>query len=286
MSNKKDEKATTGKFSRGIKKELFIQALNELRKDKDSFWFKFTADNDIVIAIRDNYLNVYYKGQSVGKIEFVKGKICGNIHNKYVGIAATGYTIFNETGCITNKLSTIKNLSELDALKKKIENHVGKEKMQSYSKVITNKDAILDVEVSIVEKLVENPIKRGDYKISSIDYVELEKDGTLVFFEAKHIENPEIKSRTIPKVIEQIKRYERVLDLRKEEIIESYNLVLKNKVDLGLCDNKFLNNTKLKINSKPNLIIFGAQNGQTTEWKGKEQIINSLGKERVKIFSI
>lgn len=76
-----------------------------------------------------------------------------------------------------------------------------------------------------VNNKIPYPQKKSDYELSSIDYLILEED-KLVFYEAKHFSNSEIRSRNIPKVFAQIDRYEKALIQHKNEILNSYNLIL------------------------------------------------------------
>jgi len=206
------------------------------------------ADDDLFIAIRNEYLNVYYYGQSICKIEFVNNKIKWTIHKKYLGIDESGYA---DTGS---------HLEDLEKLKKKAREYGGKEKEQVKEQILKNKSlCILDVEVTFGRE--ENFGKR------SIDYLAVEKANnkiSLVFYEAKHFDNSEIRAREIPKVFEQIEKYEMVLKdpLHKIEILNSYKTIYKNVLALNLNNKGKLteliggNIESIEINNEPRLIIF------------------------------
>lgn len=251
-------------FIRGINDEKFINALNELYKDESSFWHLMINDKELFIAIRDEYLNVYYKGQSVCRI-YYKNIIRGATHKKYLGINEPGY-FYSENGKFLDEKSKINSLEEIIQLKDNINKYVGKEKDKSYTEIINNEKCILDVEIAFVRPKVVKPLKKSEYEISSIDYVALEYDNNddpvLVFYEAKHFTNSEIRSRTEPKVIGQIKRYKQALKDHKDEIIRSYNLVTKNLLDLHILNLRNYKGTDiymkfLRIDPEPRLIIFG-----------------------------
>lgn len=251
-------------FIRGIKDENFINALNELYKDENSFWHMMINDKELFIAIRKEYLNVYYKGQSICRL-FYKDIIKGATHKKYLGIDEPGY-FYSENGEFSNEKSKIKSLSEIIQLKENINKYVGKEKDKSYTEIINNEKCILDVEIAFVRPKVVKPTKKSEYEISSIDYLALESDSndkpSLVFYEAKHFTNSEIRSRTEPKVIGQIKRYKQALKDHNDEIIRSYKLVSKNLLDLHILDKRNYKGTDiqmniLRIDPEPRLIIFG-----------------------------
>lgn len=251
-------------FKRGISNEKFINALDELYKDKRSFWHMMINDIELFIAIRNEYLNVYYKGQSICRL-YYKNIIRGATHRKYLGINEPGY-IYSENGKFLDEKSTVNSLSEINQLKENINKYVGKEKDKSYTEIISNEKCILDVEIAFVRHKVVKPAKKSEYEISSIDYLALEFDRNdepvLVFYEAKHFTNSEIRSRSEPKVIEQIKRYIQALRDHNDEIIRSYKLVIKNLLDLHILEKRNYKGTDiqmkyLRIDPEPRLIIFG-----------------------------
>ena len=67
-------------FKRGITNQNFITELNS-----NKYWQQMVKDEDLFIAIRNEYLNVYYYGQSICKVEFVKNNIKWTSHKKYLG---------------------------------------------------------------------------------------------------------------------------------------------------------------------------------------------------------
>lgn len=283
-------------FNRGIKNRAFIDALNELRKDENSFWFKMVNDNDLFIAIRYEYINIYYLGQSICKLSYLKRgeAIKGETHKKYLGIDESGY--FNsKNGKILSSKSIIRELNDLSKIKENVKNYIGNEKNKSYEVILNNENQVIDTEVSFVD-LNPNPKHKSQCQISSIDYVALEKgienEINIVFYEAKHYCNSEIRSTKIPKVVDQINRYEKALKLHEEEykqgIINTYKLVCKNLKDLGIVKNRNLiervNNSKLTIDFQPKLIVFGFEtdvHARETWKEHKEKIENKLGKERL-----
>ena len=249
-------------FKRGIYNQQFLNALDTLYSDKNSFWYKMVNDSELFIAIRNESLNVYYNGQSLCKLSFNKRKkhIKGETHKKYLGITNKGY-FTSHNGVILNEKSIIKNLAEIDSIKKNVKNHIGKEKFESYKQIMNRDKCVIDVEITLIKDKVPNPKKRSDYKISSIDYLSLEKS-KLVFYEAKHNTNSEIRSRTTPKVFEQIERYEKELVQHENEILNSYKLVLQNLIDLNILKNKFIPN-KFEINLNPFLIVFDVDKNES-----------------------
>jgi len=87
-------------FKRGIANQNFITELNS-----NKYWKQMVKDEDLFIAIRNEYLNVYYYGQSICKVKFVNNKIKWTSHKKYLGIDESGYA---ETGVYLEKIDELK----------------------------------------------------------------------------------------------------------------------------------------------------------------------------------
>ncbi len=246
-----------GEFKRGIKNPKFIDALNVLYADKTSFWYKMVNNPQLYIAIRDNYINVYYKGQSLCKLAYCRdGKIKGETNHKYINKTLSKKTVNSYNGLICGT-QHITSLDQVEDLINNAEEYALEEKKSSYGYILSNK-SILDVEITFN---ATDEIKR-----SSIDYLEATiKQGKLVlnFYEAKHCSNAEIVSRTEPKVFEQLDRYEKYLISQEANIQSSYKLVCNNILDLNLSERFPLaqtvleDNLSLVVNRLPYLIIFG-----------------------------
>lgn len=231
-------------FKRGITNKNFITELNG-----NKYWQQMVKDEDLFIAIRNEYLNVYHYGQSICKVEFVKNKIKWTSHKKYLGIEESGY---KDTGVY---------LEKIEELKQNARKHGGKEKEQVKQNILGDKRlCILDVEITFG--------REGSFGKRSIDFLAVEKDSSnkikLVFYEAKHFDNSEIRARKIPRVFEQIDKYERVLKDTKHqrEILNSYNTIYENIKALNFSNKANLvsligeHNSKLEIDTEPRLIIF------------------------------
>jgi hypothetical protein len=72
-----------GDFNRGIKNEAFLEALRELAAE-ESWWRDVLLDRSLIIAIRSEYLNVYWQGQSIFRVGFAKGRVTASTHPKYL----------------------------------------------------------------------------------------------------------------------------------------------------------------------------------------------------------
>src|SRR5947208_12274647 len=70
-------------FNRGIKNEAFLEGLRRLAAE-ESWWRDVLLDRSLIIAIRDEYLNVYWQGQSIFRVSFVNGRVAASTHPKYL----------------------------------------------------------------------------------------------------------------------------------------------------------------------------------------------------------
>lgn len=237
-------------FKRGIKNLNFITELNN-----NCYFQKMVSDEDLFIAIRNEYINVYYYGQSICKIEFKKreNEIKWTTHKKYLGINESGYS------------STGDYLNRIDELKHNARIYGGREKEQVKKHILEDKGlCILDVEVTFSKEHSNGKV----YGKISIDYVTVEKNegeiNNLVFYEAKHFNNSEIRANDTPKVFGQLEKYERVLSdsNHKAEILNSYKHIFENIKALNLNNRSKLdeligvNSQYLEIDTKPRLILF------------------------------
>ncbi len=231
-------------FKRGISSQDFITELNS-----NKYWQQMVKDEDLFVAIRNKNLNVYYYGQSICKVEFIKNKIKWTSHKRYLGVDESGYA---DTGLY---------LDQIEVLKQNARKHGGKEKEEVKKNILEDKQfCILDLEITFGREEI--------FGNRSIDFLAVEKDSLgrikLIFYEAKHFDNPEIRARKTPKVYEQIGKYEKVLEDTKHqrEILTSYTTIYENIKALNLNNKSILvrligaDINKLEIDTEPRLIIF------------------------------
>ena len=270
------------KFKRGIENHSFIDALNKERYDHpDGYWSKMVKDKDLFIAIRNESINVYYKGNSICKLSYKKNQVTAAIHYKYllhpqmkdVYVTATDGR-FQEDILLHR---AIRSLADIDLIKRASDVYAADEKSGVHP-VVTKGNNVIDVEITFSGDEDEESTRSTD----RIDYLKLEREKSsnadirLVFYEAKHFTNKEIRSTGTPKVFGQITAYEKALKEHEGDILASYALVSKNLLDLDLIGNRDLigsvasNPKNLSVDPKPRLIIFGydrdQQGGKT--WSG------------------
>ena len=69
-------------FNRGLD-DAFVTAFNG-EYDKGGWLRGLVDDSEIFLAIRENYVNFYYRGGSLLKLECLDGAMVGQIHYKYL----------------------------------------------------------------------------------------------------------------------------------------------------------------------------------------------------------
>jgi len=251
-------------FNRHVEEGL-IKALKEQRLWKE----KLEADckkGDVFLAIRKDYLSFYHKGGSLFKFE----KNIFSTHVKYALVIDTDDENAPKDSIVEDSLKK-KNLPLISdfingyaGIKKNCELFSGVE-AKGVSKLY-HKDSYLHSE-SIFVLDIEIAFKKDDKKQDRIDILLYDNNSqTLRFIEAKHFSNNDLFSKTTPKVIEQIKKYEGQIGQRGKKLIKEYGLYID-----GL--NQIFN-TQYKqpeiVDPKVSLLIFGFDDAQANDDRFKK----------------
>ena len=289
----------TSTFKRGLSKE-FVNRLNEMYR-AGGWWHTMVEDKQLPIAIRDNYINVYYQGCSVLKLNWSQGKkeIAREIHYKYLlkpSISGSEYIGFGEFGPkLPADLKSIflEDLDNIGELKRAVTPYAGPEKKGVHDVVVGGKNPnVVDLEIAIGE----------GKSVPRIDLAALARDTDrsgavkLVFYEAKHFQNPELRSRTdtIP-VVDQMDRYSKLINRNRDALLESYLEVCRNLIELegvgqqnserhALLRDVATGSVELLIDDQPRLIVFGFDRDQRDGdiWgQHKARLMDKLSRERI-----
>ncbi|MCP6727580.1 MAG: type I restriction enzyme HsdR N-terminal domain-containing protein, partial [Patescibacteria group bacterium] len=178
---------------------------------------------NVFLAIRDNRIDLYHNG----------GKLFGydsngyKTHLKYASaITANDKDYLTESELSVYRLAS-DFVSNYQRIKENCSNYSGIEASgvsdlyHKHSYLSNSNVLVLDIEISFESLNEKNNQDR-------IDILLYNKDSkTLQFVEAKHFSNKEIWSKTTPKVISQIKRYESQIAKRKSEILLEYTEYVK-----------------------------------------------------------
>lgn len=271
-------------FVRGISDE-FATALS-----KSPQWGEISPDPDLFLAMRNEYVNVYYRGCSIFKISYKNDQLRFETHYKYLihPHMEKPYIMWRDAGnAIEERID--KNhkdkgifVDSLDTelLKTAASYYAGAEK-KGVHKILQSNGNIIDVEIALssdAEKKqdVEDEIDAGDESkdlkthADRIDFVALQRiDGCarVVFFEAKRLKNPELWT-SAKGITHQIERYEGLLAKEKEHIENSYLKVCKNLYHLApkrwgnLVEDVAKGRIKLDVDPKVRLVVFDYDAGQ------------------------
>ncbi len=255
------------------KAKIFI----ELEKQQPKWWILLSNDKELYIEIRkDNYINVYYFGGSVVRIDY-KNDFVAETHQKYLGD-------YNPRG------KTQKGIDKFEY--DEIDLSILDERIISEIKSHIKKDYLRHIDTEkVAEKWIQGKmIKESSNYIDSefqfnqdseigklrIDLIEL-YGGVLSFVELKGIFDSRLRNDTkrnlkVPEIIEQMHKYQLFINRYEDEIKDYYKKLIEIKQSLGLTT---VENTNLKLNKTPKLIIANTYRKMT---KPREDRISDIKK--------
>lgn len=275
-------------FKRGIS-DGFVQALKIW-----PHWGQIIKDGDLFVAIRNEYINIYYQGCSLFKISFKEGRLTSETHYKYLvhPNVKNPYVSWNgERPALEGRENEILiHEFKPNLLKKSAHWYAEPEKVGVQSILKSNKN-VVDVEVALspksdVEIDDEDQNTKGKRVADRIDFAAIQKRGGkafIVFFEAKRFDNSDLKSQKLePRVFEQIKRYETFINNNSAYIKTSYGRVCTNLVDLHpgrYADLEELARSpdQLTVDPEVRLVVFGYDEDEDkgAVWnKHKKKLLN------------
>ena len=298
-------------FRRGITDKKFISVLKE-KYQEGGWWKDVVDDKELFVAIRYEYLNIYYQGNSLIKLSFDKknDNLVAETHYKYLCRPDTKPCLITTrpNGSFFLKRSSredkkraiddylIHNLTEVDSIKKASTAYGGVEK-EGIQKILNCNGNIIDLEIALTKEAEDDEGNIEEIKGATakrIDFAAFQKNTDhydLLFFEAKHFSNKELRAKgdSLPSVLKQISRYRKLLEKYKNEIIESYKLVCCNLCELlppDQLDQSIIDIASgtyaIKVDIEPCLVLFGFDEDQRTGvyWgPHKEKLVSSLGKK-------
>jgi hypothetical protein len=281
----------------------------------DNWWKEVLESQDLLLAVRNGYLNVYVKGQSVFKIAFEKGSSAGSqprlaIHYKYLVkpelekkdpyVSFDGKSFDLKPADIVN--TEYESKLTLPQLIRTAARFAGPEK-SGVHKIARKEPKVVDLEIAFT-KAGED----GDLSAPRMDIAVLlpgePGEAELVFCEAKCADNPELWSREKPPkgakapasplhstaVIAQIKKYEQFIQAEENQqsLIDAYVSVCRNLVEISgqsparrvddLVRQVAEGNLKLSIHPQVYLLIYDfGQDEKDGRIKKKRQELNKAG---------
>lgn len=256
-------------FNRGIS-EAFVDRLNT-EYELGGWWKVIADDRELFVAIRYNYINVYWKGNSLLKLWQEGNDLKGKIHYKYLlrpDLSKPYIDVINGQARLDSANSLfMSDFNDVINLKRAANVYAGKEKDGVHQIVIHNSN-VIDVEIAFG---TENE-KTGGAATNRIDFAALSIEPTgaeIVFFEAKLFSNKELRTKgdNVP-VLTQLGRYNKLLRDEQDKLVSSYQNVCRNLTSLNGIVNRYVdtldvmkdiaeNKCKLSICDDVRLVIFG-----------------------------
>jgi hypothetical protein len=245
-------------------------------KDKQPLWWKLMLeDNELYIEIRkDNYINVYYNGGSVAKIDYANGFVA-KTHQKYLGDDKPRGKTKKGTDIFRYDPIDLANLNETNIadIKKRIKSdylrHINDENPAEkwiQGKMIKGNSNYIDSEFQFNQDTEIGKLR--------IDLIELSGD-VLSFVELKRISdsrlrNDAIRNANTPEIIEQMRKYHLFINKYEMELLDYYKKLIEIKNNLGLTK---IVCPKITLNKTPKLII---ANTYTKDTLGRRERIENL----------
>ncbi len=281
------------RFHRGLQEE-FIRALNAVY-EQGGWWRHMADDPDLFLGVRDNILNVYYRGNSLVLISYEAGRLIGRTHYKYLLKPRSRLCYirskegrFDWPDGVAGEF-LLQDLNDLATLKAASLPYAGVEKTGVHC-ILQSNPNVVDIEIAFEDNGEEdNPASA-----LRIDFAALQESGAgnaLVFFEAKHVSNPELRASgtASPPVLDQVRNYEQFLAQHQQELEVSYRQICRNLAGLrgrsvaGIVK-RIAEGTPLSISTAPRLVIFGFDEDQHrgAVWGShRQKLIDALGRDRV-----
>jgi hypothetical protein len=284
-------------------------------ESKKGWWADVLADKRLLIALRGDYLNVYWRGQSLFCVRSIPSGLKVTTHEKYLVDPALASQVslgtdgrfeieaLKDKGFIPDYQSpkaTGDRAATLAKMKRAAGLFSGLEKTGCHEIAVLN-SAVIDVEITIPSKVSLDDGGK-DKQLPRADLASLESDGDgkalLVFWEAKHYSNDELRAAgdRVP-VLRQVEFYEKVLCERRREIEDSYTRVAKNLVFIKnkmrwernlspLMYDVASGKRQLTLGADPKirLIIFGFDGAQKRDGRWQDHLKRL--KEKITVLSV
>ncbi len=276
-------------FRRGLDQK-FVKALNK-RYEADSWWRKLVDDEETFVAIRDSSVNVYYRGNSLLKLDWNENKetMAGQVHYKYLlrpEIEGSQYVEVVDGKAKPPRDAMFCDIGNVKALKAASRVYAGDEKAGVHE-IVLKRSNVIDVEIAF---------RGSGLRVDLAALHETDDGPQLVFYEAKHFSNKELRAEEgrEAKVIGQLDGYSGLLEKNKGQLEECYQRVCENlRCIKGLAGRHPQRHDMLvrvldeglRVDPKPRLVVFGFdQDQQRGAWKRhRERLAQSFQEKERRI---
>jgi len=248
-----------------VLRQNFIDELNRLYNVKESWWQKMANDKDAFILIRNHRVHVLVNGGLLLLIRMgMQGNMICEAHEDFLSLRSekNAYVKLDENSTAPIKrVDGLKGLSKnYQKVKRRIRIFTGKEK-QAVQHFSMNIPQIIDLEIGLEGDKKEGALKKGAQRV---DMAGISDRGILSFFEVKLFDNSEIRSKATPRVVGQLKKYEKLLKKYSSEILDGYESQFRmyEKLQGSFFKNRLSSFDTLKLNPDVRLIITGFDGSQ------------------------
>lgn len=228
-------------FRRGISKD-FVGVLARLAAGQ-GWWSEVLADPELIVAIRDEYLNIYWQGQSLFHVSSEGSIVRARSHPKYlldpsltrlVSFDGDRFALPSPDDFLLKRWERGITLAKM---KKAAGLYAGEEK-RAVHRIVRANPSVIDVEIAFRRETPEDEEDEGARKTPRVDALCLEPDGAgvrLAFWEVKMFGNGEVRAKPPgrPPVLDQIEDYRRILEAERPNVLHSYRTVAKNIVAIA-----------------------------------------------------
>lgn len=232
--------------------DAFLDSLDKLAHQNQSWWRDVLLRDDVLLAVRRNYLNVYHRGGSIFRIDVRDdGTVVPKTHVKYLVRQQQVYAelIDGEFKPGPNAVcwSHYESPTTLSEMIRSAADLAGLEKTGLHALIVRNPKKVIDVEVSLesADDVEPNEAAEGQHEPASkkpvhdqdrLDVATLEQrkgDIFVIFHEAKHFSNSGLRSKnSTPGVVTQIRRYRRTIERHASDLALRYQAVCQALVRL------------------------------------------------------
>jgi len=294
-------------FQKHLPPEM-VTALNKEYENKNEWWRVLAGDPDTLIAIRNDYLNVYRNGCSIAKVEQDADGQRASVHYKFLlkkKIDEPYIPCVNGSPVSPHAEIFIRSLRDIKDIKWWTDVLAGVEKTGVHHIILANEN-VVDTEIALAgaQSADENSdlglptevlgLKR---KGSRIDFcaAQEERDGLFLrFFEAKHYSYRSAfggRPDSEPRVIHQLWEYHQKLKKQQTEILNAYRTSIK--LANGLHGTRVLGARlplscldRLQLDPIPRLVVFGYDADHEQKGSMFRKHMDRLKEELKKKFSM
>ena len=280
-------------FNRGLD-GAFVAAFNN-EYDKGGWLRGLVDDSEIFLAIREHYVNFYYRGCSLLKLEHLDDAMVGQVHYKYLLrpdsddpyiTVLDGRPDFR----VGARNLFLRGFDDIGALKRAVEPYVGTEKA-GIQNIVRDNPNILDVEIAFrVSGTDETGASAPRVDFAAIRVAD--RRATVVLYEAKHFSNRQaLRSAAcrVPEVVKQIETYHGLLVANRDAVINSYRRVCCNLLSLRGVAERYperhamlkdiaSGSRRLELDPHPRLVVFGYDADQRSgkNWQPHREKLDRL----------